>query len=288
MVFSIPSFVGVGDEYDKVGLTDQRAKGRNFAVPGPKEGNLPSALFQKEFLSIHEGDKYIDPGTADKRYHLEQAKKRISDQIFRMSNPPSKNPGLGGFYGCIGDHYWPHETDYVVPRKGEAPPRKEPAKRGIFTNSSKKGTYGVVGTTISKIGQDYVASFYDAVHQRAKADLEKHYKLMKGAPFKAACRRGGAFDEALGTGTSQCYRMTKPMAKVKPPKVVETKASGAAWKPAGKAELKPIIEYREDPYDHFDPRVGVQKKKPSERTAFKPSGSSNTSWYTKSIAFARL
>ena len=44
MVFSVPSFLGVGDDYDKKKVVDKRSVGRNFAVPVPKKGNGPDAM----------------------------------------------------------------------------------------------------------------------------------------------------------------------------------------------------------------------------------------------------
>lgn len=290
MVFSIPTFATIGDEYDKKKVVDERSKGKSFVAVAPKKGHMPDALFQKTFLSIHEGDKYVDPGVAEKRYRLEKAKKNLVPQGFRYSNPSPKACGLGSNYGTLQKEGWPHETDYIVPRKGESPPRREPAKRPIFTNPSKKGTYGFPNTTLSNIGQDYVADFYDAMRERERRENQLHHQKLKGAGFRCASRRGFTFDEALGTGVSGCYRMTKPMAKLnrKPkeaPKKVET-----PWRPSGPIEKgPPKLEYREDPFDGYDPRVGKKKKVLNgDKASFRPAGATNTSWFTSSIAFKRL
>lgn len=290
MVFSIPTFATIGDEYDKKKVVDERSKGKSFVAVAPKKGNMPDALFSKTFLSIHEGDKYVDPGTAEKRYRLEKAKKNIVPQGFRLSNPTPKGCGLGSNFGTFQKNGWPHETDYIVPRKGESPPRREPTKRPIFTSPGKKGTFGFPNTTLSPIGQDYIADFYEARRMQEKKELEDHHKKIKGPGFKCASRRGYTFDEMMGTGVSGCYKMTKPMAILKrkpkpPPKRIEH-----PWRPSGPIEKgPPKIEYREDPYDGFDPRVGKQKKVfKNDKSSFRPAGATNTSWYTSSIAFKRL
>lgn len=285
MVFSVPSFNTVGDDYDKKGGQTALPKGgKSFAVPGPKKGNGTDATFSKVIASIHEGDKYVDPGTAEKRYKREQAKKRITPQGFRMASLPQKACGLGGYFGCLGQPT-PHETDFIVPRKGEAPPKKTQEKRNIFTAPTK------MKDNLSTYGGEYIADFYDQDKEKQKAAREAHQKKLKGAAFKGASRLGGTFDENMGTGASKCYQMTKPMTILKNKKdLPPLKGPENPWRPGGPTEkLMPQVEYREDPYDGFDPRVGTVKKKTSSgRAGWKPGGATNSSWYTKSIAFGRL
>ena len=181
-----------------------------------------------------------------------------------------------------------HMTDFDVPRRGEAPPRKEIPKRGIYASVPKSGGYGYAGTLLSNVGTDYVASFYDAPRDKAREEREISRKLMRG-PFRPCGRNGTTMDEGPLTGASMCYTLTKPM----PPKQIfvskaSVKGPEAPWRPAGVLPKEPAVtEYREDPYDGYDPRVGTEKKRPSDKV-FRPSGTTNSSWYTKSIAFARL
>lgn len=290
MVFSVPTFATVGDEYDKKKPIDQRTHGKSFVAVGPKSGNGPDALFEKEFHSIHEGDPYVDPGTADKRYRLEKAKKNLTSNGFRMASFPKKPTGAGDYHGTFNEGPLRHDTDYNVPRKGEKPPRKQPEKRGIFTAPTKKGTFGVTGTTLG--GQiEHVACFYDSERQADRERAKKSRQLMKGAPFKNAGRLGATFDENPGTGASKCYTLTKPLSprKEKPPSKTVVKGPDAPWRPSGQVPKKVAeIEYREDPYHGYDPRVAPKKRPVSDKAAFKPVGRTADSWYTKSIAFARL
>lgn len=294
MVFSIPSFTTVGDDYDKK-IPVAKKPGRTFLTPAPKTGTLPDACFDKEFKSIHEGDPYVEPAVAERKARVESEKKKLSTNIFRLASPPKKGCGLGSYYGTFYDEPLPHETDYIVPRKGEAPPRKEPEKRPIFTAPVKKGTYGVAGTLLSNIGADHVADFYDAPRAKEREDQEKHKKLMKGAPWRPnGNRKGYTFDEGETTGVSTCYKLTKPLSPRKETKSnYQVKGPDNAWKPAGKIPARlPPVEYREDPYDGFDPREGPKKKAASagssSKPGWKPNGNTNDTWYTKSIAFARL
>lgn len=290
MVFSIPSFLGVGDDYDKKRVVDKKLLGRNFAVPCPKSGKGPDAMLNKQFVSIHAGDRYIDPDTMERRERVERRKKNIVPTGFRPTNAAPKPCGLGDHYTTMGQKF-PHMTDFIVPRRGEAPPKKQIPARGIYAYFPKSGGYGYAGTTMSKVGEDYVANFYDAYRMQEAAERVKNKEKMKGgAPFRCPGRLGTTLDEGPLTGASQCYTLTKPM----PPKqIFVSKASGARpevpWKPAGALpQLRyDDVKYCEDPYDGYDPRVGVVKKKPSEKF-MKPAGATNTSWYTKSIAFARL
>ena len=291
MVFSIPSFLCVGDEYDKRHLQDERSKGKNFVSPGPKKGKLPDALFTKEYRSIHEGDPFVDTKKQEQRARMEREKKKICDKVWRPANPPKRPTGLGTYYGCCDETPIPHETDYIVPRKGDAPRKQPISKRNIYTSPPKRGTYGFPGTTLSAIGQDYIACTFDAARDAKRKEELKAKIQSKGQSFKAACRLGRTFDEGMGTGVSQCYVLTQPMPPKKPfVGFTGLKGPEAPWKPAGKVTQEVPLEYREDPYDGFDPRVPKAKKAKSdkERAAFRPSGATNSSWYTKSIAFARL
>lgn len=289
MVFSVPTFSTVGDDYDAKPKDAKKRGLRAMLSSAPKSGT--DATFDR-FRSIHEGDPYVDPGVAERRAKLEAAKKKLTPSGFRLASPPQKAPGLGTHFGTFDAKPIAHETDYVVPRKGESPPRKQPAPRPILTNPSKKGTFGVAGTLLNKEGTEYVADFYEAKRMSEKADREKSKALMKGAPWKGGGRRGYTFDEGQGTGASTCYQLTKPLEEKKVRKSnAEVKGPDTAWRPGGKVPKKlPPVEYREDPYDGYDPRAGPKKKvstAPSGgRAAWRPNAAgTGDTWYTKSIAF---
>ena len=292
MVFSIPSFAGVGDPYVKrKKIKDQRVVGRNFVAVAPKTGKNPDALFEKEFHSLHEGDRFVEQTVADRRYQNSKLKKNLTPSGFKCASPPQKATGLGGYFGTIQKTAFPHETDFVVPRKGDIPVKRATKPRQIYTAPAKKGTFGFPNTTIGKEGQDYVASFYGQERENARKEREASNKLMKGAAFRVIGRRGKTFDEGPATGVSLCFVMTKPMPlrKQKPVAAVKKPAVEQPWKPNGPTNQKPPLEYREDPYDKYDPRAPPQgRKKESDVKSWKPNSSTDNFWYSTSIAFRRL
>lgn len=297
MVFSIPNFTTIGDEYDKKTAVDQRTHGKTFLVGLPKTGKNPDALFTTTFQSVHEGDKYVDPGTADRRYRMEKAKKNISPQGFRYANFPAKSTGPGSYYGTIDGHAIPHETDFIVPRKGDKVERRQTKPRPIYTNPVKKGTYGVPGTTLSAVGQDYIADFYEQKRENEKREHKEHKAKMKGGGWKTGGRRGFTFDEGQGTGVSTCYTLTQPIPPRKPKQLnkysIVHKKLEAPWKPAGSLNDRVTVVYREDPYEGKNPLEDPKArrealKKTSERASWKPNSGNNDSWYTSTIAFKKL
>jgi hypothetical protein len=290
MVFSIPSFVGVGDPYVKRRkLKDQRVVGRNFVAVAPKTGKNPDALLEKEFHSIHEGDRFVEAQVADRRYQNAKLKKNLTSNGFKFASPPQKPQGLGSYFGTIQKTAFPHETDFIVARKGDIPAKHATKPRQIYTAPGKKGTFGFPNTTIGKEGQDYVASFYGQERENARKEREASMKLMKGAAFKVVGRKGKTFDEGPATGVSQCFVMTKPMPIRKQKAVPPKKPLEHPWKPNGPTNQKPSIEYREDPYDKFDPRAPRKThKKDSDAKAWKPNSSTDNFWYSTSIAFRGL
>lgn len=292
MVFSLPSFVGVGDPFvKKKKLKDQRAVGKNFVAVSGKTGKLPDALFEKDFKSLHEGDRFVESTVADRRYVNEKIKKNLTSNGFKVASLPQKPQGLGSYYGTIQKVAFPHETDFIVPRKGDVPVKSAPKPRQIYTAPAKKGTFGFANITIGKEGQDYIASFYGQERENEKKQREASNKLMKGAPFKLVGRKGTTFDEGPTTGCTTCFMMTKPMPIRKQKTVAPRKPAEAPWKPNGPTNQKAPIEYREDPYDHVDPRVATKKSKKAgsdDSKAWKPNSSTDNFWYSTSIAFRRL
>lgn len=291
MVFSIPSFATVGDPYVKKKVIDQRSHALSFVTSPAKWGTMPDALFDKQTKSIHEGDKYVEPGVAERRYKNEKLKKNLTTNGFKVASPSPKAVGLGSYFGTIQREPWRHETDFVVPRKGEAPPKPVNKPRQIYTAPAKRGSFGFPNTTLSNIGNDYVASFYDQARENAKKERELHQKLLKGAPFKTGGRKGTTFDESPSTGASTCYVLTKPIPPKKQRAELQFKKNEQPWRPSGPVFKNTQCEYREDPYDHYDPREGPKKKAHgagSDKAAWKPNSQTDNHWYSCSIAFKRL
>jgi len=291
MVFSIPSFVGLGDPYVKRRVKDQRKGGKSFVTGAPKFGKNPDALFEKDFKSVHEGDPFIESTVADRRYQNAKYAKFLTPGGFKYSNPPQTSEGLGGYYGTIQKSPTRHETDYVVPRKGDPAPKPTAKPRQIYTAPARKGTFGFPGLTIGKEGTDYIASFYDQATENARKERKAGEKLIKGPGFKTGGRKGRTFDEGPATGVSTCFMLTKPLPVRKVKERPAPKKADKPWKPGGPTNQMPKLEYREDPFDKLDPRVGPvkkQKKGDDSSKAWKPNSSTDKFWYSSSIAFRRL
>eukprot|EP00755_Sulcionema_specki_P030354 Sspe_Gene.94158::Locus_66602_Transcript_1_1_Confidence_1.000_Length_621::g.94158::m.94158 len=179
-------YITIGDDYDKKLPVDLRNVGlKCFTTSPSKKGKGPDVTFDwnlrnKKFLSLSEGDKYMDPGTKEKREKLESAKRFVGGVPWKYTGPPKKSAGKGNWYGT----FWEadkkegpprHETEYDVVKKGEMPPKLEPRPRNILTTPAKKGTYGVPGTLLSNAfgganadwnGTEYICDPYDNARKK--------------------------------------------------------------------------------------------------------------------------
>ncbi|KAH9600335.1 Protein of unknown function DUF4586 [Trypanosoma melophagium] len=286
MVFSIPSYLGLGDRYKHA--VDARAQGVNFVTSPPKTGHNPDALFDKEFKYMYNGDRRADPETMARREAMESRKKNMTANGFMPTGPPQKGEGLGSNYGLIQKEPYPHMPDNPQTRGPQPFPQSMP--RQVLTSPGKLGSYGTPGLALSNIGNEYIANIYDQPRINAKREREMWRSRMPAAPFKPVGRRGYTFDECPATGTSTCYMMTKPFLpkKVTPP--LTHFVIDKPWRPAGYIDDKRIsIDYWEDPYNAFDPRDDPKSrvKKPSD-AVFKTGFRGDNFWYTQSIVFRRL
>lgn len=66
---------------------------------------------------------------------------------WKPSNPAKGSNGLGNYDGCIGSKF-EHLTNENLP---ESRKRKVSDPKNITTNPGKKGTYGMVGTSIGQL-----------------------------------------------------------------------------------------------------------------------------------------
>lgn len=288
MTFSPPVFISVGDEYDKKqNGVPERYKGRSFKTAPPKPGNGPDTLLSGKFLSLSDGDKYVDPGYFDKRYRLENEKLKITPQGFRYTSGPKTTNGSGTYFGTFSETKPPeHLVEYAVTKRGEMPDKAKPQMRNIVTNPPKKGTFGTPGVTLGK-GEEYkyISDPYEGEKRKEALQAKENSKRVVGPAFKAACRRGGFFDES-NHGVSKVYTIDKALPAKKPANDGGTPPLTKAWKPGGSlttAITKPP-EYMEDPYEAKEKQMREQRKKDRPTTTWKPVGGSK-SMPTKSIKF---
>ncbi|CCW62307.1 unnamed protein product [Phytomonas sp. EM1] len=287
MVFSIPSYLCTGDRPKKA--VDFRAHCTAFLVSRPKTGHGPDALFDKEFKYIWNGERGGDLEKIRRQQAMQESKKNLTSNGFLYSSPPHRPEGLGSYFGCFQKTPYPHIPEHPMTRQPPAV-RKQPLPRGIYTSPPPKGSFGCSGLTISPIGTEYIASFYDQerINERAYRDLWR--RRMPSEPFRPGGRRGFTFDESLLTGASRCYIMTVPFREKPAPVKFQHFTIAQPWRPPGYVEDKPtIMEYWEDPLNGYDPRVDPKEriKKPSS-AVFYPSSSSDTFWYTQSVVFRGL
>ncbi|KAG8342115.1 putative protein of unknown function (DUF4586) [Trypanosoma vivax] len=286
MVFSTPSFLGLGDRPKRV--IDERARGMNFLVPRSKTGHNPDALFDKEFRYMYNGDRRADPETMARREEMEKRKRFMTQNGFLPVGRPQKSEGLGSNYGLLQKAPYPHMPEHLQTRGPKPFPTPQP--RQFFTSPGKLGSYGTPGLGISDVGTEYIATIYDQPRINAKKERDMWRSRMPAVPFKHVGRRGYTFDESIITGASLVYMMTRPFQpkRVEAPMkhfIIET-----MWRPAGYLDDRPApVEYREDPYGGFDPRVDPKSriKKPSE-TLFRSGFRGDNFYFTQSIVFKRL
>ena len=117
-MFGNPSYISIGDEYDKKMVTNDRYKGKGFTTTPGRKGQGPEVTFDRRFKSIHEGDKYVDPGTHEKKYRLAQEKRKITTDGFKYTSPGKRSCGSGNYFGCFNEQGVPkHETEYEVTKR---------------------------------------------------------------------------------------------------------------------------------------------------------------------------
>jgi len=287
-MFSPPQFISIGDEYDKKDGIPERYKGKNFKCAPPKRGTANDALFQKQFLSLSQGDKYVDPGLYDKRSRLESEKKKLTPQGFKYSNPAHKPGGAGTYFGTFNEKSIPkHEPEFAVIKKGEKPDEAKAHLKNFVTNPGKRGTFGFSGTTIGHGDEfKYVSDPYDGAKRREALAVKESTKKIVGPAFKGACRKGDYFDESRH-GTSKVFTLDKPLPARRP--ASENAARGPlakAWRPGGTlvAEITKVPEYQEDPYEAKEKAVREARKAQKATVAWRPIGGSKT-LYTRPIKF---
>ena len=286
-MFSPPAFITIGDEYDKRDRLPERYKGKNLKTCPPKKGTLNDALFQKQFLSLSQGDKYIDPGLYDKRARLEGEKKKITPQGFKYTNPAHKPGGSGTFFGTFSEKEPPkHEPEFAVTKKGDKPEDAKAHLKNFVTNPPRKGTFGFPNTTIGHGDEyKYVSDPYDGAKRREALANKESTKNIVGPAFKSSCRKQDFFDET-GHGVSKVFSLDKPL-PAKRPNTHDSKAPLAkAWRPGGTlvGDITKHPEYQEDPYEAKEKAIREARKQQKASVAWRPIGGSKT-LYTRPIKF---
>jgi hypothetical protein len=293
--FSDPSFIttdadkGKTDGYAKVEPLPDRFKGKGFKVTKPKKGHGSDVYFDKKIPTMAAADQnqkgaplnYVDPGAIDRQDAKKAKEKNISTKDFKCVSYPKKSTGAGSSYGTLQGKPFLHEPEFSVQKRG-VPSNKFEGKQqpNILTRPSKKGTYGMIGTTFGKIEAAKLPDNYDQMRVNDRAAWEKSKKLVIGTGnFKTTCRPKFSFDEKGNTGVPSAFDHYQ---------IPEGKAKKSVKAPE-KADDRPVFKYSSapksgeqgymnkfptkgdapDPYDTLR-----QKQKKDRETGPKPLGGS--------------
>lgn len=268
--FGSPSYTTIGDEYDKKADLDSRFKGKGmYTSPGKKgQGN---GTFEREVKSLHEGDKYVDPGFNDRKGRVEKEKKKITPEGFRYTSP-SKRGGNG--YGLLSPPAV-HATEFDVLQKGELPAKSKPEMKNITTSPAKKGTFGTPGVTIGN-NLPYLSDPYDAERKRELQEARDATRRVVGPPFKSAVMKKDLFN-------SNIYGIDRALPAKRPSKLPPISVPTQPWRPTAPAKrghnctINRYPEYKEDPMEMKEARARAEREKTKPSTVWKPiSGMKST------------
>jgi len=205
-LFSEPSYISIGDEYDPPQSSEGRHKGLNIMTQTVKKGSVPcgkqGVCFDPTFRRISEGDTYLMPGALERKWKKEAWLKCNTADGFRYSHPTRHRTGLGDVTGNFSK--WPD----FIPRGGMDKKTKDdiapPAKPNIITNPVKKGSYGVQGTYMGKGTEfKYMIDPYDRPRElemeERKKFKEKTSYFSGGKSFHTTSHSRDCFDKSIYT-----------------------------------------------------------------------------------------
>jgi hypothetical protein len=200
-LFSEPSYISIGDEYDPPTKRAGRHGGLNIMTQNVKKGQVPQYTnFDKTFRRISDGDAYLMPGALERKWRREAWMKCRTSDGFRFTHPPKHRTGLGDVTGNF--NKWPE----FIPRGGMEKKTKDdippPAKPNILTNPVKKGSYGVHGTYMGGGTEfNYMIDPYDRPREmemeERKKFKEKTAYFSGGKSFHTTSHARDCFDKTI-------------------------------------------------------------------------------------------
>jgi len=214
-LFSEPSYVSIGDEYDPPAEKGGRHKGLNIMTQQVKKGAVPCGVhgtnFDLAFRRISDGDTYLMPGALERKWRKEAWMKCRAPEGFKFTSPAKHRTGLGDTTGNFGEdqngkrHQWP----VFMPRGGMEKKTKAdvapPEKPNILTNPVKNGSYGY--TTKNYVGRgtefSYMIDPYDRPREmeieERKKFKEKTNHFGAGRPFNTSSHALDCYDKDIYT-----------------------------------------------------------------------------------------
>lgn len=277
---------GRTDPYIKAEVIPSRYTGQNFKVGRPKKGHGRDAYFGGKILTFAANDQnaggkcddYLDSGVRERREAKAKKAKNIDSKDFKYVSYPKKSTGPGSYFGCLDTKPIPHQQEYNVVKRDAITAKVETKRpKNIITNPGKKGTFGYVGTTFSKVEAPTKNDDYDAQRKLEQEQWKKSKeKMITNVTFRTTIRGVQTFDQKTGTGVSAVYdTYTAPEGKEKksrkPKKEVEKKpddrppfkySSGTKRGDAGNLNSFPNKRGdKPDPYDDIEARQKAEKNK---------------------------
>lgn len=300
-LFSEPSYICIGDEYDPPPEQGGRHKGLNIMTQNVKKGAVPcggkyGTNFDLTFRRISDGDTYLMPGSLERKWRKEAWMKCRTSEGFRFTSPAKHRTGLGDTTGNFNaQHEKRHGWPEFIPRGGMEKKTKNdiapPAKPNVMTNPVKKGSYGYTTKNFIGRGSEF-AYMIDPYDRPREMEIEERKKFKEkttffgqGKPFNTNSHARDCFDKDIYTDPEALrggYRAPKgekslegkaPFLPSQPPKSL-TAFTGCFSK-----FPKAIPEPPEDKL--------AGKGEGQERTVFVPSSPSK-SMRTKSIMFRNM
>jgi len=283
----------VGDPYVKK-TKDDRAQGLNLKGGAAKFNKGPQSECFGPFIPQYQNEKY-QPTVQERLAKMtEEKKKKASDNPFKPANPMKESVGLGGYFGCLGGVYKHEKEDSgTQKKKGDF----EVAPRNMVTNPSKKGTYGMRGTTFSEkvaphgvLGEyEYKASDFDAQRKLDRARNEEGKKKMQPNPFKPVnpAKKGGSGVHGVtmhpkGGGICGEYKYVAegPKPRGKPMNLDKPWRPSHPMKQGERGCMNKFPAYKEDPLDvklkAAKAERDAQRGKRLERNSFFPANISKS------------
>jgi hypothetical protein len=281
-LFSEPEYISIGDPYTSDRTKGQklsRYSGKQFSGAPPKKGQTAGDVYFSAFQRLYEGEKYTNPGAADRAADAAKAKAKIAGD-WCPNNPPKRNCGRGSYYGTIGDKFT-HMGSGAASRSSREKVTTS-ALPNIRTNPAKLGGFGVPNTTIGN-SPKYESEPYDmARKQEREASAVANHKRI-GTAFKAMSH--GNKDFTSSVSGSYEYK-DGGLAPDDPFHKIKTEKFATAFKPSSPAKshrqmdtLTPFPEYKPDPIAE---KVAVARQELADKKAkmgptFKPTSGPKSS-----------
>lgn len=292
MTFSQPSYLSIDDPYEKRMAVSSRFLGSQFKTNPPKKGTTPDVLFDPKHKALSENDKYLDPGAADKKGRTERDKLKLTPEGFKYSSPPKRATGLGAYYGCFNERKpFAHEAEYQVIKRGDIPSRPKAQPKNIITSAPHKGTYGCVGTTLSK-GEEYkyTPDPFDGHVKATQQESKESSKKMLAGSWKPVVRSTFTFDSHPNVAASKVYTIEKalpPIKKEPPPKPF---IAAQPFKPSSppkrgvQGTIGKMPEHKDDVYGRHEKVSREEAAKAKAMAVWKPV-SARGEMATKSVMY---